>query len=79
VANLIHLEEQTGEVVVSGRIDHEQTAWLNFSIKATDSGVPPRASMVEVFVQVLDENDNNPVFVGDVTNVTVPEDAAVGK
>lgn len=79
VGELVHLDEVTGEVVVAGRIDHEATAWLNFSVKATDSGIPARFSLVEVFVQVLDENDNNPVFVGDLTNVTVHEDAPVGK
>lgn len=76
---MLHLDELTGEVVVAGRIDHEATTWLNFSVKATDSGVPPRSSLVEVFVQVLDENDNNPVFYGDLNNVTVLEDAPIGK
>jgi len=28
---------------------------------------------------VLDENDNNPYFVGDVSNITVREDAPVGE
>ena len=29
---------------------------------ATDNGIPPRSSKVELHVQVLDENDNDPVF-----------------
>ena len=36
--------------------------WLNVSILASDNGVPPRASRVDLYVQVLDENDNDPVF-----------------
>jgi cadherin 23 len=37
-----------------------------------------RSSLIEVFIQVLDENDNNPYFVTDITNVTVLENAKVG-
>lgn len=31
-----------------------------------------------IYPQVLDENDNNPFFVGDLTNITVREDAPLG-
>jgi hypothetical protein len=48
-------------------------------VRATDSGVPLRSSLADVFIQVLDENDNNPYFVGDVNNITVREDAPVGE
>lgn len=37
-----------------------------------------RSSLVEVYIQVLDENDNNPYFVVDIHNVTVMENAKVG-
>ena len=66
-------------MVVASRIDHEQTDWLNMTVRATDSGVPPRSTFVDVFIQVLDENDNNPYFVGDITNITIREDTPVGK
>ena len=34
--------------------------------------------MSEVYVQVLDENDNNPYFVTDIGNLTVMENAKIG-
>lgn len=34
--------------------------------------------MAEVYVQVLDENDNNPYFVSNINNLTAAEDAKVG-
>ena len=77
--DLVHLDAETGEMVVANRIDFEQYNWLNFTVRATDSGIPTRASHVEVFIQILDENDNNPYFIGDITNITVREDAPVGK
>ena len=37
-----------------------------------------RSSFSDVYIQVLDENDNNPYFVVDIHNVTVMENAKVG-
>ncbi|XP_049786609.1 cadherin-23-like [Schistocerca cancellata] len=76
--SLVYLDPETGEIVVANKIDREQTPWLNFTVKATDSGVPPRSSLADVFIQILDENDNNPYFVGDVTSISVREDAPIG-
>ena len=36
--------------------------WLNTSIIATDNGVPSRSSNIDLYVKVLDENDNDPIF-----------------
>ncbi|PSN51541.1 Cadherin-23 [Blattella germanica] len=77
--DLVHLDIETGEIVVANKIDHEQFPWLNFTVRATDSGIPSRSSFVEVFIQVQDENDNNPYFVSDINNITVREDAPLGK
>lgn len=76
---LIHLDQQTGEMVVASRIDHEQTSWINLTVRATDSGIPPRSTFADVFIQVLDENDNNPYFMDDITNITLREDTPVGQ
>lgn len=48
----MELDSETGEVVVVERVDREQFSWLNFTVEAMDSGVPPRSSSVAVVVQV---------------------------
>ncbi|XP_063703738.1 LOW QUALITY PROTEIN: cadherin-23 [Culicoides brevitarsis] len=78
ITELVNLNAETGEIVVRNKIDHELHKWLNFTVRATDNGIPARSSMVEVFVQVIDENDNNPYFIGDIGNFTVFENAPVG-
>lgn len=78
ISELIKLEPSTGELVVGSRLDREQVAWLNFTIKATDSGVPPRSSFTEVVIQVIDENDNNPIFASDLTNLSIWENVTIG-
>lgn len=37
-----------------------------------------RSSLTEVYVQVLDENDNNPYFVSNVSSVSVMENSKIG-
>ncbi|XP_033230917.1 cadherin-23 isoform X2 [Belonocnema kinseyi] len=78
LTELVNLDSETGEMAVANKIDREQYSWLNLTVRATDSGIPPRSSVVEVYIQVLDENDNNPYFVVDIHNVTVMENAKVG-
>ncbi|XP_018347185.1 PREDICTED: cadherin-23 [Trachymyrmex septentrionalis] len=78
ITDLVHLDHETGEMVVANKIDREMYSWLNLTVKATDSGVPPRSSLSEVYVQVLDENDNNPYFVSNISNVTVMENSKIG-
>ncbi|XP_077287524.1 cadherin 88C [Arctopsyche grandis] len=75
---LVHLEPDTGEILVANKIDHETYPWLNLTVKATDSGIPPRSSLVDLFIQVLDENDNNPYFVFESTTISVLEDTHPG-
>ncbi|KAH9634731.1 hypothetical protein HF086_017514 [Spodoptera exigua] len=49
--NLVHMDSKTGEVVVASKIDHELYPWINLTVKGVDSGVPPRYSVVDLFIQ----------------------------
>ena len=78
ITSLIHLDTESGEIIVANKIDHEVTKWLNFTVKAIDSGSPSRSSLVDVYIHVIDENDNNPYFVTETKNLTVMENSAIG-
>lgn len=78
VLNLLHLDAESGEIAVQEKIDHEVFEWLNFTIRAVDSGVPPRSSLADCFIQVIDENDNNPYFVTEFQNLTIYENQPIG-
>ncbi|XP_053612756.1 cadherin-23 [Plodia interpunctella] len=75
---MVHMEATTGELVVANRIDHELYPWINLTVKAIDSGVPPRYSVADLFIQVIDENDNNPIFETSSFDYTVREDEPPG-
>ncbi|XP_066258040.1 cadherin-23 isoform X2 [Euwallacea similis] len=76
--NMVHLDDTTGDIVVASRLDREASEWINLTVKAMDSGVPPRSSRVDVFIQILDENDNSPIFTHEPTALMIPENIPAG-
>lgn len=52
-----------GKIVANKTVDFEQVQWLNFTIQARDQGSPPRSVELPVYLQIVDVNDNNPVFL----------------
>lgn len=58
-------------------MDYEEVHWLNFTVRASDNGSPPRAAEIPVYLEIVDVNDNNPIFdqpsyqVGGQTNMGV--------
>jgi hypothetical protein len=54
ILNLVHLDADSGEILVQEKIDHEVFQWLNFTVRAIDSGIPPRSSLADCFIQVID-------------------------
>lgn len=46
---------------------------LSSQITITDHGVPPKSTTVRVIVQVLDENDNRPLFLEKIYKIQLPE------
>lgn len=43
-------------------VDYEEVQWLNFTVRASDNGSPRRSAEIPVYLQIVDINDNNPVF-----------------
>ncbi|NWI08657.1 PCDBD protein, partial [Crypturellus soui] len=63
------------ELVLDGVLDREERAEVMFSITAVDGGSPPRSGTALIRVQVLDINDNIPVFTRSLYKVRVPENS----
>ncbi|XP_046717040.1 protocadherin alpha-2-like [Silurus meridionalis] len=83
VSNL-NINSHTGELYSLKTFDYEETKRLQYKVQTTDSGVPPLSSNVTVNVFILDENDNNPVFLppfsdpGSVNSENIPYSAEAG-
>ncbi len=59
-------------------LDREVTKNIKLELSALDGGRPPKSGSVVIFIDVLDINDNIPVFTKDAYTVTLNENAPVG-
>ncbi|XP_027244112.1 cadherin-23 isoform X6 [Cricetulus griseus] len=75
----VQLEDSSaGKVIANRTVDYEEVHWLNFTVRASDNGSPPRAAEIPVYLEIVDINDNNPIFDQPSYQEAVFEDVAVG-
>ncbi|CAM4373393.1 unnamed protein product [Lepidochelys olivacea] len=67
------LDKTTGVLTVSTQLDREEKEKYRYTVKAIDSGLPPRESIATVTITVLDKNDNSPRFINKDFSFFVPE------
>lgn len=67
-----------GLLRVAGRIDREIRSSYMLSVTARDRGEPPKSTLTQLLVKVIDENDNSPVFDPKQYSASVPENASIG-
>ncbi|XP_074865701.1 protocadherin beta-15-like [Carettochelys insculpta] len=66
------------ELVLDRALDREHRALHQLVLTAADGGSPPRSSQTRVLVQVLDANDNRPVFEQPAYRARVAENSPPG-
>ncbi|XP_053501582.1 protocadherin beta-16-like isoform X5 [Ictalurus furcatus] len=66
------------ELVLDKELDREQTKEIDLIFTATDGGTPQRSGTAVIHINVLDANDNTPVFSQSVYKVTLAENAPLG-
>ena len=59
---MFQLNSASGDIVVASSLDRETQASYRLAAVAYDGGNPSRTSTVTVNIEVLDTNDNSPVF-----------------
>ena len=74
--NQLSIHNETGVVTVIKPLDREVIASYNITLNATDGGGLYANSYL--YIQLIDENDNIPLFTEDVYNVTVVENSEPG-
>lgn len=72
------INETSGELSTTRALDREQVNNFALVILCSDLGDPPRSSLVQLQVRVLDDNDHNPSFPMLQYQSFVREDADVG-
>ncbi|XP_060234478.1 protocadherin-23 [Meriones unguiculatus] len=71
------IDALSGVITTSSALDYESANAYSLIVQATDSGVPRRSSTTVVKIQVIDINDNAPVFLPSEA-VEIPEDSLPG-
>uniref|UniRef100_A0A3P9B854 FAT atypical cadherin 2 n=1 Tax=Maylandia zebra TaxID=106582 RepID=A0A3P9B854_9CICH len=80
MTDMFRMDEFTGELIVTGRLDRESSPKHDLLIEARDQATvgPQLFSTVNLVVILQDINDNPPKFVPKVHKIKVPEDVPVG-
>ena len=73
---LFHIETLTGVVTVAAPLDHELAELYTLTLTATDGG--GRSADSHLFIELIDVNDNPPLFTQDEYVVAVPENSENG-
>ncbi|XP_068601351.1 protocadherin Fat 3a [Brachionichthys hirsutus] len=69
------IDEETGMIYTTDMLDRETKDSFWLTVYATDHGVVPQFSTIEVFIQVEDVNDNAPLTSEPIYQPSVPENS----
>ncbi|XP_030224426.1 protocadherin alpha-2 isoform X12 [Gadus morhua] len=72
------VEEQSAELILQKPLDREKQAIVHLTLTAIDGGKPSRSGSLKIIVNVIDVNDNNPVFSESLYKARVTENAPLG-
>ncbi len=77
-AGMFSIGEQSGVILLTRSLDFEFSQNYSIPVMAEDGGFPSLSNSTEVFVEVLDLNDNPPLFDSNSYQVSLPENAVLG-
>ncbi|XP_031427744.1 protocadherin alpha-2-like isoform X5 [Clupea harengus] len=66
------------QLVLQKALDREKQSVISLVLTAIDGGKPPKSGSLDVIINVLDVNDNNPVFGKSLYKVQVAENVSFG-
>ncbi|KAH8379347.1 hypothetical protein KR009_004338 [Drosophila setifemur] len=72
------IDRKNGTISVSRPLDRETISSYSLEIQACDQGIPPRCNSVPVNVNILDTNDNAPLFSSSNYSVMLQENRPLG-
>ncbi|XP_038131613.1 protocadherin gamma-A5-like isoform X29 [Cyprinodon tularosa] len=76
IAELFRLDENSGDLTLNGKLDYEHTKLYEIGVQAKDQG--GQSTSTNVFIEVLDVNDNAPLITLTSFSNTIAEDSPIG-
>ena len=77
-ADSFRIDPNSGKIVLQTLLDREKIDHYDVIVQAEDLGIPSLSSTSMVKINVLDENDNTPIFEKEKINIKLPENVNVG-
>ncbi|XP_076594784.1 protocadherin alpha-4-like isoform X8 [Chaetodon auriga] len=71
-------ESVSAQLVLQKALDREKEDVIKLTVTAVDGGNPPKSGTSEIIINVLDNNDNAPVFSSSLYKTRVSENLPVG-
>ncbi|XP_017345165.1 protocadherin alpha-13 isoform X4 [Ictalurus punctatus] len=68
----------SAELVLEKALDREKQSVIHLVLTALDGGKPPKSGELHITINVLDVNDNKPVFSKSLYKVSIKENASIG-
>ncbi|XP_041948904.1 protocadherin alpha-3-like isoform X6 [Alosa sapidissima] len=68
----------SAELVLQKALDREKQSVINLVLTAIDGGKPPKSGSLDIKIDVLDVNDNNPIFSKTLYKISIPENIPFG-
>ncbi|XP_075959870.1 protocadherin alpha-3-like [Anarhichas minor] len=65
-------------LVLQKQLDRETAGKLKLRLTAVDGGKPVKSGAIDIIVDVLDVNDNSPMFIKELYSSTLKENAPIG-
>ncbi|XP_039531925.1 protocadherin gamma-C4-like isoform X22 [Pimephales promelas] len=78
VLKLFSVDSMTGEIRVTGLVDHELANVYDVTILARDKGIPPMEGSCNIKIEIIDVNDNTPAISINVVSPVISEDVSSG-
>ncbi|XP_059201784.1 protocadherin alpha-8-like isoform X14 [Centropristis striata] len=68
----------SAELVLQKPLDREKQSVIKLTLTAVDGGTPPKSGTSEIIINVLDNNDNTPIFTKPLYKTSVTENVPLG-
>ncbi|NP_001019272.1 protocadherin 1 alpha 6 precursor [Danio rerio] len=68
----------SAELVLNKVLDREKQAIIKLLLTGVDGGKPPKTGTLHIIINVMDVNDNNPVFIQPLYKVKLKENVPAG-
>lgn len=75
--NLFSIDDN-GQISLTNQLDREKAAFYVIGILAYTDSSPPLTALSEVYLQVIDSNDNVPNFENEIYSISIAENMPEG-